>query len=100
MEANKSAPSLNRGLSLNLWWQKSTNYVKFPEECMMCTEKHILVKKIFTKELNMALLGQVQVKKTAHELEINSLVKKILGTAVHKGYTCFLGHKKGPTLFS
>ena len=44
---------LNRGLSSNFWWLRSANHLKFTEECVMCMEKHVFVKKIFTNELNM-----------------------------------------------
>ena len=35
----------NRALSSNFWWLRSTNHVKFTEECVMNTEKHVLVKR-------------------------------------------------------
>ena len=41
---SNSGPGLNRGLS-NFWWLRSANYVKFTEDCVMCTKKHISVKK-------------------------------------------------------
>ena len=48
MVTNQSDPSLNRGASLNFWWLKNSKYMKFTEDCVMCTEKHVLVKKMFT----------------------------------------------------
>ena len=36
---------LNRGLSSNFCWLRSANQVKFTEECMMCSQKHVLRKK-------------------------------------------------------
>ena len=33
------------GLSSNFWWVRSANHGKFTEECVMCTEKYVLVKK-------------------------------------------------------
>ena len=50
MAANKK---VNRGLILNFWWLRSANHVKFTEEHVMSTEKHVLVKKVFTNGLNM-----------------------------------------------
>ena len=40
--ANLSAPGWNRVLSSNLWWLKSVNGMKFTEEYVMHTEKHVL----------------------------------------------------------
>ena len=37
----------------------SANHVKFTEECMVCTEKLVLAKMIFTNGLNMGLLQRV-----------------------------------------
>ena len=31
----------------NFWWQINANDLKFIEECVMCTEKHRLVKKVY-----------------------------------------------------
>ena len=39
---------------INFWWLRSVNYMKF-KECVMCTEKHVLVQKMFTDGLNMGL---------------------------------------------
>ena len=55
MAANQSALSLNRGLSSTLWLLRSANHAKFIEECGMCIEKHVLVRKMFTNQLNMSL---------------------------------------------
>ena len=55
MAANHSAPSLNRSLSLKFWWLRSANHVKFTEKCVMCIEKHNVVKKIFTNGISMNL---------------------------------------------
>ena len=30
---------------IKFWWLKSGNSMKFTEECVMCTTKHVLVKK-------------------------------------------------------
>ena len=43
--ANQSVPGLNRGLSSDFRWLRSANHVKLTKECMMCTEKYILVNK-------------------------------------------------------
>ncbi len=52
---SNNAPGLNRGLSSNYWWLRIANHMKFTEEWIICTEKHVLVKKIFTNEQNMSL---------------------------------------------
>ena len=44
-----SVPGLNKGLSSNFWWLIGTNYVKFTEKCVICTEKHVLSKKDLNK---------------------------------------------------
>ena len=46
MAANQSAPGLNRRLLSNFWWLRSANYVKFTEEYMIYTEKHVLLKNV------------------------------------------------------
>ena len=42
---SNSVPGLNRGLSSDFWQLKSTNHEKFAEECVVCMQKHVLVKK-------------------------------------------------------
>ena len=56
-------------------WKRCDIYRK----CVMCTEKHVLVKKLFTNE--MVLPIQVRVKKTVHGVKIPGLSdkEKILG---------------------
>ena len=44
--ANQRALRLNRSLSSNLWWLRSTDYKKFTKEWVLCTVKHVLVKNI------------------------------------------------------
>ena len=44
-DKSNSARGLNRGLSSNFWWLISSNSVKFTEECVMRTEKHVLAEK-------------------------------------------------------
>ena len=48
----------NRGLLSNFWSLKSTNHKKFTEECEMCMEKHVLIKKMFANGPNMDLPQQ------------------------------------------
>ena len=87
MVANqKSVPGLNRVLSSNFWWLKSENYVKSTEECVNCTKKHILVKKMFTKSLNTGLPWWAWVEKIVSGVETHwlSCKEKVLGTAVGK----------------
>ena len=52
--------SSNSELSSKFYWLRSVNHVKFTEECMICTEKHVLVKNIFTNEVNMSLQLQIE----------------------------------------
>ena len=44
MTENHNAPDLNRSLSSNNWWLKRADHMKFTEECVMCSEKNVLVK--------------------------------------------------------
>ena len=41
------APGLNKDLSKNFYWLRRTNHVKSTEECVILTEKYVLVKTIF-----------------------------------------------------
>ena len=122
-----SAPDMNRGLSSNFWWLRSANPVWFTKECVMCTEKHVLVKKILTNELNMGLPLQVWVKKIAHGVETYGIsrkekfqalqsVKKVMltsgawknpsldflekGANVNSASYCHLLHQNSPYLFN
>ena len=68
---------LNRGLSSNVWCLRSANHVKFSEECMTCTEKHVLVDNLLTSVFKMGLPQQAWVEKTVNWVDIiDSLVKK------------------------
>ena len=71
MVKNQTAPGLNRSLSLNLYWLRSANHVKFT--CVMYREKQVLVKIIFTNWLNMGLPLQTQIKKTIDGVETLTL---------------------------
>ena len=69
---------------------------KFTEECVMCMEKHVLVKKIFTNRLNIGLARQAWVKKKIHRRETWWLSDQetILDAAdIEEGHAdCLLGH--------
>ena len=82
----QNALGLNRGLSWNSWLLRSANNVKIIEEYVMCSEKNVLVKKMFTNGLNMSLLLQARVEKTVYWLETHwiSGKEKVLGVAVSK----------------
>ena len=41
----QSAPGMDKGQSSKFWLLRSTNLVKFIEDWVMCTEKHILILK-------------------------------------------------------
>ena len=45
MVVKQIASGLNRGLSTNFWCLRSANHVKFTKQCVICMEKHVLVKK-------------------------------------------------------
>ena len=64
MASNQTKGSIgfNKGLLSSFWWLKSANHLKFTGECVMCMEKHDLVKKMFTNGLNMSLSLQTQVE--------------------------------------
>ena len=64
-----------------------TGKCKFTEECVMCTEKHALVQKMFTNVLNMEFPRRARVKGTV-ETHWLSGKEKVLGAAVSK--QCFL----------
>ena len=88
----------NRGLPSNFCWLRSTNHVKFTEECLICIETHILVKKIFTNRLNLNLTLQAWIKKTVHGGETHwiSSKEKVLDAVINKeGHTDnVLGYKR------
>ena len=65
---------------------RTLNHVKCTEECPLCAEKNILVKRMFTYWLNMSLLIQVSVKETFNEVEIHTLQKRFSVTS-----TTFIG---------
>ena len=46
-QIKQSAPALNRDLSSNFWQPRSPNYMKFTKECVISSEKHILVKNVY-----------------------------------------------------
>ena len=83
---NSVFSDLKRNLSSNLYGLKSANHMKFSEECVMCIEKHVSIKKIFTNELNMNLPLQAWITKTVYGVETQwlSCKQKVLGTAVSK----------------
>ena len=97
-QIKQGAPSLNRSLSSNLLWLRSANHVKFTEECEMFTKKHVLIRKMFTNQLDMCLPLWVRVKKTVHGVIIHWLsgIRIVLSIEVSKeGHTdCVLGYKK------
>ena len=68
--ANQSVPDLNRGLSFNFWQLRSTNHEKFTE-CELYTEKQVLVKKMFSRGLNIDLPLQAWVYKIVHGIEMH-----------------------------
>ena len=84
MVENQSAYGLNRGLLWNVWWLRSANSMKFTEECVMCTEKYVLFKKMFTNGLHVDLPLQAWIKKTVHGGKACwlSSKEKVLGAAV------------------
>ena len=92
------APGLSRGLSSNFCCLKSANHMKFMQDYVMCTEKDILVKKLFINGLKMGLPRQACVKKTVHVVEIHWITskEKVPGEAVSKeGHAdCLLGYKR------
>ena len=65
---------------------------------VICTEKHVLVKKMCTNVLNMGLPLQTWVEKTVHGVEAHwpSCKEKVLGAAVSK--KCLAGTWKDLSL--
>ena len=70
-ECIQNSGNLNRILSSDFWWLRSANHVKFIEEFVMCIGKQVLVRKFFTKGLNVSLPLQIWVEKTVHEMKTN-----------------------------
>ena len=66
MAANPNAPYMNRGRSSAFWWLSSANH----EKCVTCTEKRLLVEKMYPDALNMGLPQSGCVEKTLNEMEI------------------------------
>ena len=85
---SKSQAGMKRGLSSIFCWLRSANHVKFTEECVICTEKHVLVKikKIFTNGLNKALFKRLSQKGWKYIVEIHwlSSIEKVPGAVVSK----------------
>ena len=79
---------LKRGMSSNLWWLRSTNHVKFTEECVMCIEKkHVFIKKFFKKSLQMGKRWVCDKKPSRNTLtmenrkfQVQQSVKKVMLT--------------------
>ena len=63
-QIKQNASGLNKSLPLHFWRLRIANYIKFTEECVMYTEKHVLVKQYFW------------VERTYHRVETQCLVKK------------------------
>ena len=69
--------------------------MKSIDECMMCTKKHVLAKRMFIKGLNMSLSLQAYVEKTVDGVENTQILQD--GLAFQSiGHTlvsrAFLGH--------
>ena len=80
--ANQTVP-LNRGLSTNFWCLRSANYVKFSKQCVMCIEKHDLIKKKKTKKIyklaNYVCHYEPKSKQSMESKLPDSLLKKCNG---------------------
>ena len=79
---------------------RNSNNEKFTEECVICTEKHVLVKKNVYKWLNISLPLGALVKKTVYKIETYwlSSKEKILGIVVIKKVMLIVNWDvKGPT---
>ena len=72
MAANQSALGLNRDLSSNFWWLRCVNHVN-TEECVIFTEKYILVKNCL--EMDLPLWPQLK-KQSMEWKHTDFLVKK------------------------
>ena len=67
-----SVPGSNKGLSSSFWWLGGTNHMKFTEECVIRTEKRVLVKKMFTNWLHIGFPLQVLVENIVHGAETDN----------------------------
>ena len=66
-QIKQSVPGLNRGLSLNFWWLKSANHMKFTAEGMICTEKYILLKNV--KQMGDAWAHNYEIESKRQSIE-------------------------------
>ena len=58
IKANKTVLlELNRVLPSNIWWLRSTNHVKFSEDCIKFTGKQVLVKHGFESKTDRSWSG-------------------------------------------
>ena len=91
MLTDQSASGLNRGLSSYFGWLRNVNHGKFTEECTICAEKQVLVKKILTNGLRMVCFYECESK--TYRLTSK---EKVLDEAVNKeGHAdSVLGHKR------
>ena len=72
MAANQNAPGLNRNFSD--WEVQKANHVKFPEQYVICLEKHVLVKK--KKNLQVGCRVGASIGVVANILDFDIIVCK------------------------
>ena len=91
--ARRCVPGLNSTLLSIFWWLRSTNHLKFTE-WVMCTEKHVLVQKMFTNQLNVEWKHWLSSKENVLGTMISKkghVTKTHLNSMTHI-YTTFLNH--------
>ena len=109
-ENQKGVPGLNRSLSSNSCWLRSSNHVKFTVECEMCSGNHVSVKKNVyecTKRgfATQSLAGKDSPrseKQTDSPIKKKFLaqwsIKKVMLTVFWKEPSLLLSLKKGATI--
>ena len=83
---------------IKFWGIRCANHMKFIEKCVMCSEKHVLVKKMFTNKLNISLPLWAWVENSVFGVKTHLLSskEKFLGAAVRKKghFDSLIGHER------
>ena len=99
-QIKQCVPGLNRGLCLSFWWLRSANHMKFTEECVICIEKLVLVKRIFINWLTMGLHHKPELKRQSMEWKHTDFpVKKMFWVQQLVRKTAFYEKKEPITWF-
>ena len=92
-KVKQSTPGLNRSLSSNFWWLKRANHVTFTEECVMCLEKNVFVKKCL--QMGFAVVSRTR-KASNGKYWLSSKEKLITQRSEKKAMLTVFWNIKGP----